>query len=74
MARQSTVNKKPLGPARQGGARPKEVQIMVPDELSLSPGQIDALFRVSLAALALFAAWGFVYLHRLERWAIDHEE
>lgn len=47
---------------------------MVPDELSLSPDQIDVLFRVSLAALALFAAWGFVYLHRLERWAIDHEE
>lgn len=47
---------------------------MVPDELSLNPDQIDALFRVSLAALALFAAWGFAYLRRMERWAIDHEE
>ena len=46
---------------------------MVPDELSLNPDQIDALFRVSLAALALFAAWGFVYLCRMERWAIEHE-
>ena len=47
---------------------------MVPDELSLSPDQIDMLFRVSLAALALFAAWGFACLRRMERWAIDHEE
>ncbi len=47
---------------------------MVPDELSLSPDQIDTLFRVSLAALALFAAWGFACLRRMERWAIDHEE
>lgn len=47
---------------------------MVTDELSLSPDQIDALFRAGIAVLALFAAWGFVYLHRLERWAIDHEE
>lgn len=47
---------------------------MVPDELSLNPDQIDALFRAGIAVLALFAAWGFVFLHRLERWAIDHEE
>lgn len=47
---------------------------MVADELSLSPDQMDALFRVSLAALALFAAWGFAYLRRMERWARDHDE
>ena len=47
---------------------------MVPDELSLNPDQIDVLFRVGIVVLALFAAWGFVYLHRMERWATDHEE
>lgn len=47
---------------------------MVPDELSLSPDQIDVVFRAGVAVLALFAAWGFAYLRRMERWAIDHEE